>query len=68
MGVDGMAVVDPEPRARGIEKLRVIDPSIMPVLIGGNMNGPTMMIGKKGADLVKGVKPTRSSQSVAMVA
>nr|WP_245316505.1 GMC family oxidoreductase N-terminal domain-containing protein [Mesorhizobium wenxiniae] len=54
MGVDDMAVVDPELRVRGIEGLRVIDSSIMPVLISGNTNGPAMMIGEKGADLVKG--------------
>ncbi len=68
MGADETAVVDLELRVRGVEKLRVIDSSIMPILISGNTNGPTMMIGEKGADLVKGVKSTRPRQSVATVA
>lgn len=53
MGNDEESVVDSELRVHGIERLRVIDSSIMPVLISGNTNGPTMMIGEKGADLVK---------------
>lgn len=53
MGVDETAVVDPQLRVRGVEGLRVIDSSIMPVLLSGNTNAPSMMIGEKGADLVK---------------
>ena len=68
MGVDDTAVVDPELRVRGVEKLRVIDSSIMPVLTSGNTNGPTMMIGEKGADLVKGLQSSRSHPAVATVA
>lgn len=56
MGIDDGAVVDPDLRVRGIEGMRVIDSSIMPTLISGNTNGPTMMIGEKGADLVKGIR------------
>ncbi|MGI0524117.1 GMC family oxidoreductase [Rhizobium giardinii] len=54
MGVDDEAVVDPQLRVRGVRGLRVADSSIMPVLLSGNTNGPSMMIGEKAADLIKG--------------
>lgn len=55
MGVDELAVVDPELRVRGVEGLRVIDASIMPTIISGNTQAPSMMIGEKGAALVLGL-------------
>jgi len=52
MGSDAQAVVDAELRVRGVEGLRVIDASVMPQLIGGNTNAPTIMIAEKGAELL----------------
>ncbi|QGZ94758.1 choline dehydrogenase [Terricaulis silvestris] len=54
MGVDAKAPVDQELRVRGIDGLRVIDASVMPTLIGGNTNAPTIMIAEKLSDMIRG--------------
>ena len=54
MGEDDGAVVDAQLRVRGVDGLRVIDASVMPTLIGGNTNAPTMMIAERASDLIRG--------------
>ena len=65
---DAMAVVDTKCRVRGIDGLRIVDSSIFPSVPNGNTNAPTIMVGEKAADIIRGIDPLPASNAKAYVA
>jgi len=57
MGYDAMSVVDAQGKVHGIDGLRIVDASIMPVIVTGNLNAPTIMMAEKLADVIRGRAP-----------
>ena len=63
MGKGGDCVVDEQCRVHGIDGLRVVDASIMPAIVSGNTNAPTIMIAERASDLIRGHKPLPQSDA-----
>ncbi len=63
MGTDSMAVTDPQGRVHGVQGLRVCDASLMPMVVSGNLNAPTIMMAEKLADAIRGIAPLAPSEA-----
>jgi len=68
MGSDAEAVLDTELRVRGVQGLRVIDASVMPSVVRGNTNAPTIAIAERAADLIRRVEPLAPATPKAVAA
>ncbi|SAL19602.1 choline dehydrogenase [Caballeronia sordidicola] len=68
MGYDNMSVVDNQGRVHGLESLRVVDASIMPQIVTGNLNAPTIMLAEKIADAIRGHAPLARADTPYFVA
>lgn len=68
MGSDAASVVDPQLRVRGVSRLRIVDASVMPTLIGGNTNAPTVMIGERAAEFIAAARRGGLSASLGVTA
>ena len=65
---DPMAVVDAGARVHGMEGLRVVDASIMPNVVSGNLNAPTIMMAEKLSDVILGIPPLPRSEAKVYIA
>lgn len=63
MGHDDLAVVDGQLRVHGVDHLRVVDASVMPDIVSGNLNAPTQMIGERAADYILGKQQLPAEQA-----
>ena len=66
MGSDNLSVVDSELRVHGVDGLRVVDASVMPIIPGGNTNAPTIMVAEKAADLIQKRRAARLATEPAL--
>lgn len=67
MGIGSECVVDAQCRVQGIENLRVVDASVMPSIVSGNTNAPTIMIAERASDLIRGKAPLQRARAASWI-